>query len=63
MIRTVGFFVKLYTIDDVTKYHGIPISQYFMRQYIIVGHFLILRIPIPCPFLVSLMKFDPKLVS
>ena len=45
MIRTVGFLQKLTTIDDVTKYHGIPVSWYFLRRYIIVGHFLIPRIP------------------
>ena len=44
-IRTVVFLQKLSTIDDVTKYRGIPVGllRYF-RQYIIVGHFLIPRI-------------------
>jgi len=28
-IRTVGFWKKLSTIDDVTKYHGILVSRYF----------------------------------
>ena len=41
----VGFSQKLSTIDDVTKYRGIPVSRYFLRRYIIVGHFLITRIP------------------
>jgi len=27
--RTVGFLQKLSTIDDVTKYRGIPVSRYF----------------------------------
>ena len=45
MIRTVRFLQKLSTIDDVTKYRGIPVSRYFLRRYIIVGHFLIPRIP------------------
>jgi len=45
MIRTVGFLQKLSTIDDVAKYGGIPVSRYFLRRYIIVGHFLIPRIP------------------
>jgi len=38
---------KLSTIDDVTKYHDmpIPVSRYFLRRYIIVGHLLIPRIP------------------
>ena len=44
-VRTVGCLQKLSTIDDVTKYHGIPVSRYFLRRYIIVGHFLIPRIP------------------
>jgi len=30
MIRTVGFLQKLPTIDDVTKYRGIPVSRYFL---------------------------------
>jgi len=29
MIHTVGFLLKLSTIDDVRKYCGIPVSQYF----------------------------------
>jgi len=41
MIRTVGFLQKLSTTDDVTKYRGISVSRYFLRRYIIVGHFLI----------------------
>jgi len=43
MILTVGFLHKLSTIDDVTKYRGIPVSRYFLRRtvYIIVGHFLV----------------------
>jgi len=45
MIRTAEFLQKLSTIDDVTKYRGIPVSRYFLRRYIIVGHFLIPRIP------------------
>jgi len=45
MIRTVEFLQKLSTIDDVTKYRGILVSRYFLRQYIIVGHSLIPRIP------------------
>jgi len=45
MIRTVGFLQKLTTIDDVTKYHCIPVSRYFLRQYIIVRHLLIPHIP------------------
>jgi len=45
MIRTVGFLQKLSKIDDVTQYHGIPVSRYFIRRYIIVGHFFIPRIP------------------
>jgi len=45
MIRMVGFLHKLSTIDDVTKYRGIPVSRYLFRRYIIVGHFLISRIP------------------
>jgi len=45
MIRTVEFLQNLSTIDVVTKYHGIPVSRYFLRRYIIVGHFLIPRIP------------------
>jgi len=32
-IRTVGFLQKLSTIDDVTKYHGIPVSRYFEMVY------------------------------
>jgi len=43
--RTVGFLQKLSTIDDVTKYRGIMV---FLRLYIIVGHFLISRIPNIC---------------
>jgi len=31
--------------DEVTKYRGIPVSRYFLRRYIIVGHVLIPRIP------------------
>jgi len=42
MIRTLQ---KLSTIDDVMKYRSIPVSPYFLRRYIIVGHFLIPRIP------------------
>jgi len=45
IIRTVGFLQKLFAIDDVTKYRGIPVSRYFLRRYITVGHFLIPRIP------------------
>ena len=45
MIRTVGFLQKLAAIDDVRKYRGIPVSRYFLTRYIIVGHFLIPRIP------------------
>ena len=45
MFRTVGFLQKLSTIDDVTKYRGIPVSRYFLRRYITVGHFLIQCIP------------------
>ena len=42
MIYTVGFFLqKLCTIDDVKKHRGIPVSRYFLRRFIIVGHFLI----------------------
>jgi len=40
----VGFLQKLFIIDDVTKYRGIPLSRYFLIRYIIVGHFLIQRI-------------------
>jgi len=32
MIRTVGFFQKSSTTDDVTKYRGIPVSRYFLRR-------------------------------
>jgi len=45
MICMVGFLQKLSTIDDVMKYCCIPVSRYFLRRYIIVGHFLIPRIP------------------
>ena len=45
MIRTVGILQKLSTTHDVTKYCGIPVSRYFLRPYIIVGHFLIPHIP------------------
>jgi len=51
MIRTVGFkdnrrfLQKFSATDDVTKYRVIAVSRYFMRRYIIVGHFLIPRIP------------------
>jgi len=47
MIRAVGFLQKLSTIDGVTvtKYLGIPVSRYLLGRYIIVGHFLIPRIP------------------
>jgi len=41
MIRTFGFLQLLITTDDVTKYRGIPVSRYFSRRHIIVGHFLI----------------------
>jgi len=44
-IRTVRFLQKSFTIDDVTKCRGIPVSRYFLRRYIIVGHFPIPRIP------------------
>ena len=37
MIRTVGFLQKLSTINDVTKYRGIPVSRYFLRRYIFVA--------------------------
>jgi len=47
MICTVGFLQKLSAIDDVTKYHGIPVSRYFLTRHIIVGHFLISCIPRP----------------
>jgi len=43
MIRTVGFLKKLSATDDVMKYLGILVSQYFSTRYIIVGHFLIPR--------------------
>jgi len=29
MICTLGFLRKLFTIDDVMKYRGIPVSRYF----------------------------------
>jgi len=46
-IHTVRFLQKLSTTDDVTKYRtGIAV---FLRLYIIVGHFLIPRIPRPNP--------------
>ena len=45
-VRTVKFLHKLSTIDHVKKYRRIPVSRYFLRRYIIVGHFLIPRIPI-----------------
>jgi len=32
-IRTVGFLQKLFTIDVVTKYRGIPVSRYFETVY------------------------------
>ena len=32
-IRTVGFLQKLSTIDDVTKYRGIPVSLIFETVY------------------------------
>ena len=44
MIDTVGF-LQLSTIDGVTKYRVIPVSRYFFRRYIIVGHLLMLRFP------------------
>ena len=28
-IRTVGFFQKLFTINDVAKHRGIPVSRHF----------------------------------
>jgi len=43
MIRTVKFLQKLFTTDDVTKYRGIPVSRYFLRRCIIIGHFVITR--------------------
>jgi len=43
-IRRVGFLQKLSTVDNVTKYRDIPVSR-FLRRSIIVGHFLIPRIP------------------
>jgi len=30
-------FAEMSTINNVTKYHAILISRYFLRQYIIVG--------------------------
>ena len=45
MIRMLGFLQKLSTIDDVTRYRGMSVSRYFLRRYIIVGLFLIPRIP------------------
>ena len=36
----VGFLQKLFTIDDATKYCGIPLSRYFLIRYITVGIFL-----------------------
>ena len=45
IIRTVEFLQRLSTIDDVTKYRGIPVSQYFLRRCIIVGHFVIPSTP------------------
>jgi len=44
MISTAKFLQKLSTIDDVTKYRGIPVSRYFLTAVYIVGHFLIRRI-------------------
>jgi len=32
-IRTVGFLQKWTTIDDVTKYRGMPVSWYFKTVY------------------------------
>jgi len=48
VIRVVGFLHKLSTIDDVTKYRGIPASRYLFRRYIIVGH-TAHRYATPCP--------------
>ena len=45
MIRMVEFLQKLFTIDDISKYRIILVSQYFLRRYIIVRHFLISHIP------------------
>jgi len=45
MICTGGFLQKFSTIDDVTNYRDMPVSRYFLRRYIIGGHFLIPRIP------------------
>ena len=53
IIRTVGFLQKLSTIDDATKYRGVLVSRYFLRRYIIFGHFLIPCIRRNC-FLISL---------
>jgi len=47
MIRMVEFLQKLSTTGDVTKYHSILVLHYFLRRYIIVGHFLIPCIPVP----------------
>ena len=41
------FLQKLSTIDDVTKYRGMPVSRYVLRRYIIVRHLLIPRITLP----------------
>jgi len=40
-------FAEVVYVDDVTKYRHmlIQVSRYFLRRYIIVGHWLIPRIP------------------
>jgi len=64
MIHTVRFLQKLSTIDDVTKYRGIPVSRYFLRRYIIVRYFLIPRIPTgfcTCDIVLSSFSVDSSL--